>query len=561
MSRRVAVRRVLRPGVAFLPLLLAAAFASTRAANTADVPADLKIAFFGDQGLGTDSVAVLDLVKAEGAQAIVHLGDFDYDDDPAAWEAQVDAVLGSDFPYLGLIGNHDEGRWSGPGGYQDRLEARLRRLGIAWEGDLGVRSTLNYHGVFMVFVAPGIRGSGHDLYLRDRLAADGSIWKIAAWHKVQRLMQVGLKQDETGWGVYEEARKGGAIVATAHEHSYSRTHLLSGMESRTIASTAATLDLAPGQTFAFVSGLGGQSIRPQVRSGSWWASIYTSTQGARSGALFGVFAADGVPNHARFYFKDVQGRIVDRFEVVSRVNGAAAVSTVSAASYRGPVAPESIGATFGVELATGTHSAPSTPLPFTLGGTSVSVRDAEGAERPAPLFFVSPTQVNFQVPAGTAAGTTTVTVKSAAGTAKAGVSGLATVAPGIFTANGDGAGVPAASVLRVRADGSQTSEPVAELDPGGSRYMPRPIDLGPETDQVFLILYATGLRHRPAGSSVSVTLGGTAAEVLFAGAHASLVGVDQVNVRIPRSLAGRGLVDARLTVQERPANVVQIGIR
>src|SRR5437588_989062 len=244
-------------------------------------PANLKIAFIGDGGLGSDSVAVLNLIKSEGAAAVLHSGDLEYTDSPAVWEAQVNSVLGPDFPYFVTIGNHDELAWKGPSGYQQLLINRFNRLGITWSGDLGVQSAFHYKGLFFLNTAPGI-SSGFDdgksdSYVRDQLAVDNSVWSICSWHKDMQLMQVGGKQDETGWPVYEEARKGGAIIATAHEHSYSRTHLLSNITTQTVVSTANALTLTKGNSFAFVSGLGGNSVRPQLLSGNWWASISTST--------------------------------------------------------------------------------------------------------------------------------------------------------------------------------------------------------------------------------------------------------------------------------------------
>jgi hypothetical protein len=179
--------------------------------------------------------------------------------------------------------------------------------------------------------APGVFGDGNDEYapyLRDALARDDSTWSLSSFHKNMGAMQVGGKGDEAGWGVYEESRRGGAIVATAHEHSYSRTHLLASFASQAIASTSEPLRLSAddaatvadeGRSFAFVSGLGGQSIRDQERTGPWWASIYTATQGAASGALFAVFNHQGNPRLARFYFKDIEGNIVDDFLVESAV--------------------------------------------------------------------------------------------------------------------------------------------------------------------------------------------------------------------------------------------------
>ncbi|MDZ7290167.1 MAG: T9SS type A sorting domain-containing protein [candidate division KSB1 bacterium] len=291
----------------------------------AQTPVNFKMAFIGDQGLGTNARAVLNLIKSEGAQVVLHQGDFDYQDNPAAWDAQINDILGADFPYFATVGNHDMVKWSGSDGYQQYLKNRLNRLGITWDGDLGVKSSLRYKGIFIILVAPGTLGSGHDAYVRDRLAADNSIWRICSWHKNMRAMQVGDKTDETGWEVYEEARKGGAIIATAHEHSYSRTHLLSNMMKQTVASRADTLVLTKGKSFVFVSGAGGASIRVQKRSGAWWACTYTATQKANYGALFGTFNVNGIPNLATFYFKDIDGKIADRFVVRSEVERATRV--------------------------------------------------------------------------------------------------------------------------------------------------------------------------------------------------------------------------------------------
>ncbi len=317
-------------------LTLAAAvctgFVGGAAARAAEgPPPEFMIAFIGDQSLSSSAQAVLQLIRDEGADAIIHAGDFDYLDDPAAWDAQIDAILGADFPYFASAGNHDKAAFDGPGGYQERLEARLDRLGIAWEGDLGAQSSLRHQGIRILLTAPDDFGPGDgfdDLYIRDRLVGDDSIWRISAWHRNMRLMQVGGKEDDTGWGVYEESRRGGAIIATAHEHTYSRTHLLSRVQTQSVASTSDTLVLAAddpvtpadeGRSFVFVSALAGRSIRSQSLSGPWWASIYTSTQGARPGALFGVFHHQEDPRLARFYFKNVDGVVVDDFLVESTV--------------------------------------------------------------------------------------------------------------------------------------------------------------------------------------------------------------------------------------------------
>ncbi|MCI0389223.1 MAG: PKD domain-containing protein [Acidobacteria bacterium] len=241
--------------------------------------------------------------------------------------------------------------------------------------------------------------------------------------------------------------------------------------------------------------------------------------------------------------------------------------SVSLASFNSasPLAPESQVATFGTRLATNTQLATTIPRPTSLAGTTVRVSDSAGIERLAPLDLVSSGQVNHQMPSGTAVGMATVTVTSGDGTVSIGRVQVAAVAPGLHSANFSGVGVANGELLRIRADGSQSSEPVAQFDPAQNRFVGRPIDLGPATDQVFLILYGTGFRFRSSLSAVSAKIGGEDAQVVHAGPSdatgSGLIfgpGLDEVRLRLPRSLIGRGEVNIELTVDGITANIVTV---
>jgi uncharacterized protein (TIGR03437 family) len=246
---------------------------------------------------------------------------------------------------------------------------------------------------------------------------------------------------------------------------------------------------------------------------------------------------------------------------VVKITSPRSFTSVSAASYTADLASESIVSAFGVELATTTQSAATTPLPTSMAGTTVKVRDSSGTERAAPLFFVSPTQINYLIPAGTAQGVATITVNSGDGTLSVATPTIRQVAPGLFTADASGQGLAAAVALRVKANGSQSFEPIARFDPGQSRFVPIPIDLGPEGEQVFLILYGTGIRFRSSLSAVSVTLGGISAPVSYAAEQGGLAGLDQVNVQLPRTLVGRGEVVVALIADGKAANSVRVSIK
>jgi uncharacterized protein (TIGR03437 family) len=235
----------------------------------------------------------------------------------------------------------------------------------------------------------------------------------------------------------------------------------------------------------------------------------------------------------------------------------ARVALVSAASFAAnEAAPNGIVAAFGLELAAQNAAATTTPLPTTLAGTTVQVRDNTGTTRLASLFAVTPGQVNFLLPAETEAGAATVLITNNRGVTASGNLLIAPVAPGLFAANANGRGVPAGIVLRVRA-GVQSLEPLTRLDPTTNRFVAVPVDLGPEGDEVYLVLFGTGLRN---GQAVTAQLGGLAASVTFAGAQ-GLAGLDQLNLAVPRTLAGRGEANLVVTVDGKAANALQVTIR
>ena len=283
---------------------------------------EVKIAFIGDQGIRSKSKMVLELIKEENAELIVLLGDFDYHDDPDTWIEQTNDIMGEDFPLLAVIGNHEIDVWPE---YQQKLQERLEVMeDVECTGDLGVKNICNYKGIFITFSGIDIIGTGHLSYIKEQLAEDDSVWRICAWHKNQRLMQVGDKEDETGWDVYDECRRNGAIIATAHSHSYSRTHLMNNFRNQEIDSTDNNLQIEKGKTFAFVSGLGGMSRHYQddeLINNPWWASTYISDGGDNNnyGALFCTFNENGQENKGHCYFKDIAEKIIDEFEITSKV--------------------------------------------------------------------------------------------------------------------------------------------------------------------------------------------------------------------------------------------------
>jgi uncharacterized protein (TIGR03437 family) len=186
--------------------------------------------------------------------------------------------------------------------------------------------------------------------------------------------------------------------------------------------------------------------------------------------------------------------------------------------------------------------------PTSLAGVTVEIRDSAGVTRLSRLLYVSPSQINYVVPSGIATGKADVKIVSSAGTIFSGALDIQRTAPRLFTVGLQ----PLAMVMRVR-DGVQTIEPTIQMTPMG--IVSLPIDLGPETDQVFLLLFGTGLRY---ASTVTVLLGGVDAPVEYAGAQSEFAGLDQVNVRLPRSLTRNTQLPVELSADGRRANITHL---
>ncbi len=275
------------------------------------IPTDpsLKVAFIGDSGNGDGFRRVLELIKSEGAHVVLHQGDFDYDENAGGFFQTIDSVLGRDFPFFASVGNHDvdswrENCWDRNGCYAKFLKARMARIGVTPDDpDLDDQMySATYRGLKLVFVGDGGARAGDKVY-----------------------------------APYITCKDLGAIIATAHEHSYQRTRTLTSMKDQVVdascpdPNTICVAKGSPGKSFVFVSGLGGQSVRDQERClpatfpygcKGEWAKIYTSTQGATFGALFVVFNVDGDPTRAQGYFKNINGQIVDRFDITADASAA-----------------------------------------------------------------------------------------------------------------------------------------------------------------------------------------------------------------------------------------------
>jgi uncharacterized protein (TIGR03437 family) len=237
-------------------------------------------------------------------------------------------------------------------------------------------------------------------------------------------------------------------------------------------------------------------------------------------------------------------------------------ASLSAASLRADsgLAAEAIATGFGQGLAPELAVAASIPLPDSLAGTSVRITDSAGTTLAAPLFAVSPGQINYLVPAGVRPGLAAVAVMRDGQAVATGTARIESVAPSVFSANSSGLGVAAALTLRVSANGARTTELVFRCGATAGSCAAIPIEPAANGEQVFLLLFGTGIRGFT--TPVTATIGGVSIPVVAAVPQGETPGLDQVNIGpLPPALAGRGEIDIVLTVDGKRSNTVSVSFR
>lgn len=305
-----------------------------------------KVAFIGDTGYDPHDTPALDsgfeqvlaLVRSEAAQLLAIAGDFSYQAKTAAarvYFSTINRLLGEHFPVLGADGNNDD--WSQ---YQPFFQQRLERMGLNRTLIGGDEYGLRFGGVQWVIL--GERGNA--AFVRTQFVSVDDAWRVCMWHKNMHDMQTGSKRDEMDWATYRACQEAGAIIATGHEHAYARTLTLTDLGNRAAGhgatGTPDRLEIGPGRTFVFVSGLGGKSLRKyhcaKHDDNTWWATVYTRNyylkagttvakscaigsrvvKGYTYGALFITFNAGGDPNTAEAYFKTINGETIETFSII-----------------------------------------------------------------------------------------------------------------------------------------------------------------------------------------------------------------------------------------------------
>jgi len=250
------------------------------------------------------------------------------------------------------------------------------------------------------------------------------------------------------------------------------------------------------------------------------------------------------------YLIDWQNYLIRKVSFSARgsISPGGVVNGASFAPAPIPVAPGSILSIFGVNLAPATALASEVPLPVELAGTSVRINGT-----PAPLFFVSPGQINAQLPFNVAAGQARAVVTNPAGESAAEAFNVAASAVGIFQLPG-------------------TNRAIA-LNQNGTINSPD----NPESRGNVLVVFLTGQGTVspavPTGQAAPLTqltraalpasanIGRAAAEVVFLGLTPGFVGLAQANLQVPAGAQTGNEVVMFISVDGQAGNTATVSIR
>jgi hypothetical protein len=287
------------------------------------IPPNTTLAFVGDLTMGYPTGQLYNLIREEGAQALVLGGDLSYVHSPAAWEKQINHHLGADFPLFVVMGNHDnDAQWEE---YSERIRARWQRNGQidSCTGIPGIKHICVFKGIPIIQLAYGtlVQDLTTDWIAEARALLEQSRnisdWTLINWHKNGALLQPSPNNidDSVGNEMFDLARSYGALAITHHSHTYSRTKYMSSVNNHTLCNASYVQNRC---IFVTTIGTGGEQIdigdNTLIHAPWMETSVVAETlPHAHAMALFCTFHYNNEPDNMYCWVKDITGHVFDSF--------------------------------------------------------------------------------------------------------------------------------------------------------------------------------------------------------------------------------------------------------
>jgi uncharacterized protein (TIGR03437 family) len=274
-------------------------------------------------------------------------------------------------------------------------------------------------------------------------------------------------------------------------------------------------------------------------------SSYTGDFGPALSAGFSFPRGVAVDANGNILVADTQNHVIRRLAPTAPVIAAGGVG--NAASFAAKLSPGALASVFGTGFGTTTVQ-PDEPLPTSVSGVSVNING-----KGAPIYYASPTQINFQVPWSTpATGSVSVVVSVAGGNSNTITVPVSAAAPGLFYLPGGAAIVQNQDYsLNDPSNPAARSSTIIAYLTGSGPISPAQTDGTSAPSSPLAIM--------PAGT-YSATIGSVSAQVSFAGLAPGYIGLVQMNIVVPSTLTP-GVYPLTITVAGDPSNSATIAVK
>jgi uncharacterized protein (TIGR03437 family) len=290
---------------------------------------------------------------------------------------------------------------------------------------------------------------------------------------------------------------------------------------------AAAATTTSGGAWLSVSPASGNTLAGQAGS---TVTVTASPSGLASGDYYGLIQVSSPNASSQLQIVTVRFTVQTAGEDPPQVFVG---GIVSAASYKGPVAPGTLVAIYGSNFTDPGNVllANSLPWPSQLGGTSVTIAGVT-----APVFVVTPGQINAMLPFGLAVDTDlpVVVTRNNAISAPQSVSMVSSL-PSVFTQDETGQGPGIICILR--PDGSCNLAGANNPAHAGDILELYCTGLGDTNPRTVAGFPATASPLLWAIDTVTLTVGGVNVPVSFYGLTPGLAGLFQVNATLPTGIA------------------------
>jgi acid phosphatase type 7 len=490
-------------------------------------PGPMTFLVFGDSGSGSpDQQQITGTLVKERPNFVVHVGDMAYEDgNHLQFQAnyfEYYQLIMRRAPFFPAPGNHEY--------YTQRAAPYLALHAVPSETvpeiDRGRYYSFDWGAAHFVSLDSNLLDSGITAarmieWLEQDLSRSKAPWKIVFFHHLPYPLEHHLDDPYAAMShsqlVPVLEKHNVQLVFTGHEHTYMRTKPLRG---------DVPVSSGRGTVYVTTGGAGGQGHGAPMRDFV-----------ARAMAVYHYLRVEADESRITIRAVDKDGRVLDTAFLANPSLGSE-TSVVNGASFAPAIASGAMVSIFGKGLSVDTRTASTVPLPEALGGTSVTVNG-----EPAPVYYVSPDQINAQLRMDQQ-GPAVLRVTTASGTAEVTVN-IAEAAPGIFPG-----GVVHASGRAITAeDPARAGETVIIYASG----------LGEVTSRIASGFLSPALPLAYCAIPVTVQIGGASVSPDFAGLAPSFVGLYQVNVKLPATLAP-GAYPLRLTSRGNSSNAVTVPV-